>query len=203
MIIGRELLGQIKNIVIVAGCQRSGTTLVGNMLGCHRQAFLIDEDEGLYGWVEKCLFSDVQDDILTQNVFAAADHKYKFDHKRIKVFQGKRKLSPEIDTLVLKGPNLTYHFKELSQLKYNVQIVYPVRDPRAVVTSMDRLNHIDMVGNQIKRIESNAELTEMFSKELKLFQNSNLSKHQRRALVWKIKSGLYSEFQAAGLNCYV
>ncbi len=197
------MLGQIKNIIVIAGCQRSGTTLLGNMLGCHRQAFLIDEDNGLYNWVEECLFSKTEDKALTQSVFAESDHKYMGGHKRIEVFNGKRKLNPEIDTLVLKGPNLTYSYKGLADLPYNVQVVYPVRDPRAVVASMSRLEHIDMVGNQVKWMQKNPELAQEFNDEISVLSNLSLPIHERRALVWRIKSGLYTKFQAAGLNTFI
>ena len=197
------MLGQIKNILVVAGSQRSGTTLMGNILGCHRQAFVIDEDNGLYDWVEKCLFADKEDKALTQAVFAEADHKYKDGHKRIKVFKGKRKLLAEIDTLVLKAPNLTYSFEALSKLPFNVQIIYPVRDPRAVVASMEKLSHIDMVGNQVKWLNKTPGLPARFAKEIKLLSDPNEPIHRRRALVWKIKTGLYTEFQSVGLDPFI
>ena len=197
------MLGRIKNIIIVAGCQRSGTTLLGNILGCHRQALLIDEDDGLYNWVDNCLFSEHEDRELTQTVFASADHKYKPQHRRIRVFMGKRKLVREVDTLVLKAPNLTYSFEALSKLPYNVQVIYPVRDPRAVVASMGRLSHIDMVGNQVKWMEKTPGISSLFEAELERLKSLKDEIHLRRALVWKIKSGLYTEFQRVGLNPFI
>ena len=33
-------------ILIIAGCQRSGTTLTGQILGAHSKTFLVDEFDG-------------------------------------------------------------------------------------------------------------------------------------------------------------
>ncbi len=197
------MLGQIKTVIVVAGCQRSGTTLVGNILGCHRQALLVDEDNQLYEWVERCLLSGQDDPEFTESTFAQADEKYKGGHRRIHVVKGRRKLRPEIDTLVLKAPNLTYSFEALSKLPQNVQVVYPVRDPRAVVASMERLSHIDMVGNQVKWMEKSPQIAAMFGDEILKLADPSVPVHVRRAIVWQIKSGLFKAFETAGLNPFV
>ncbi|NNE57671.1 MAG: hypothetical protein HKN36_06145 [Hellea sp.] len=194
------MLTQIKKIVVVAGCQRSGTTLTAHMLGCHRQAFLIDEDDGLYNWVETCLFSGTNDEKLTNKVFAKADGKYKKNAKRIKVFGGQRKLAPEIDHLILKAPNLSYCFDKLKKLDIDVSIVFPIRDPRAVVASMEKLNHIDMVGNQIKRLKENPSVHKIFESDLKSLEKNQAHKHIQRAIIWRMKSGLAKNFEKVGLN---
>ena len=36
--------------VFVIGCQRSGTTLTGQILGAHPNAVLLDEPDGIYPW---------------------------------------------------------------------------------------------------------------------------------------------------------
>lgn len=38
----------IERVVAIVGCQRSGTTLTGQIVGAHPQAFLVDEFDGLY-----------------------------------------------------------------------------------------------------------------------------------------------------------
>lgn len=50
-----QMLNQIEKIVVIAGCQRSGTTLVGQVLGAHPKAILIDETDGLYDWFADAL----------------------------------------------------------------------------------------------------------------------------------------------------
>ena len=43
-----QIPNTIERITIVTGCQRSGTTLTGQILGAHPSAFLIDETDELY-----------------------------------------------------------------------------------------------------------------------------------------------------------
>jgi len=45
------------NAILIVGCQRSGTTLMAQILGAHPLAVMIDEDDGLYHWTD-ALFSE-------------------------------------------------------------------------------------------------------------------------------------------------
>ena len=121
---------------MIAGCQRSGTTLTGQIIGAHPKAMLIDEPDGLYNWFKNQDQMSGESGIMFQRLVEKADKKYRPRFKRLRKKDGK--LKPEIDHLVLKAPNLTYNFVKLSRLKKDVSILYPIRDPRSVVASMAR-----------------------------------------------------------------
>ncbi len=197
------MFDQIKTIIVIVGCQRSGTTLTGQILGGHDQAFLIDETDGLYKWFDSVGVNDLRGGKGLEELFIKADDKYKPKHARLVDLDGQKSLRPGIDHLVLKAPNLTYSYEKLAALNKDVRIVYPIRDPRAVVASMDRLSHIDMIGNQVKWMEKNDAICKDFADELKLFKNPETPVHIWRANVWKMKSGLYTRFENAGFDPFI
>jgi hypothetical protein len=45
------------DFILVVGCQRSGTTLMAQIIGAHPLAVMIDENDGLYNWTD-ALFSE-------------------------------------------------------------------------------------------------------------------------------------------------
>ena len=40
------------DFILIVGCQRSGTTLMAQIIGAHPSAVMIDEDDGLYRWTD-------------------------------------------------------------------------------------------------------------------------------------------------------
>ena len=128
-----------QQIVAVVGCQRSGTTLTGQILGAHPNAVLLDENEGLYPWFRAKLAGGQGLDRKFQAMLARVLKKYRNPWNKFGERGDKLRLLPHITTLVLKAPNLTYDYTALMNFPAPVSIVYPVRDPRSVVASMIRL----------------------------------------------------------------
>jgi len=197
----------VEKLIVVVGCQRSGTTLTGQILGAHPQCILIDEKDGLYKWYES--YENKLSNIETfQKMLVRADRKYSEIEKRTKPIsrtEGRSDscvLSSNVTTLVLKAPNLTYSFQSLAQFHIPVYVIYPIRDPRAVVSSMGKLGHIPFVENQIQWLTKNSELVKRFDTELKLLKSDTLDVISKRAIVWRIKSGLTSDFTNAGLPTF-
>ncbi len=189
-------LPSIRRLVAVIGCQRSGTTLVGGLLGAHRNAFLIDEYDGLYEWFAAQAAGDDQADALLADMLARASAKYATPHART----GAAGLGPAISHLVLKAPNLTYAREALARFPVQVSIIYPVRDPRAVVTSMARLSHIDFIGNQLRLLDDHPEMVHSFAEERGRLADATLGATARRATIWRLKSDLARWWGEAGLQ---
>ena len=63
-------------LIVVAGCQRSGTTLTGQILGAHSQTFLIDEPDGLYDWFDSWMDNADDQDALFIETILKASKKY-------------------------------------------------------------------------------------------------------------------------------
>ncbi len=185
------------HLIIVTGCQRSGTTLLGQMLGAHPNAFLIDEPDGLYPWfdsfIENESFSSNQfGELIERANLKYSDRKAKFDQKN--------GVLKNISHLVLKAPNLAYYFDQIASLKTTSTIVFPVRDVRAVASSMAKLPHIDMVANQIKWLKRNLVMAERHQNDLEKLQDPNRSQHIKRAIVWRIKTGIFNDYQIKKLK---
>ena len=66
----------------------------------------------------------------------------------------------------LEAPNLTYDDDAFVRLGSPATIVYPVRDPRAVVASMERLSDIDFVGNQVRLMTERPRIAERYADDL-------------------------------------
>ncbi|RBP50989.1 sulfotransferase [Arenicella xantha] len=200
------MLDAIKKIVVVVGCQRSGTTLTGQIVGSHPKAFLLDETDGVYEWFKEVSGDgEVNVDTL-YSVLLRAHDKYVqkrgiVGHLRENADCGSA--TTEITHLVLKVPNLTYEFERLSTLDIPVAAIYLVRDPRSVVRSMTRLSQIPMVENQIKLISAKPDLVSRFAVAYSKICSSNTSEHVKRALVWLIKSSLVGDFLNAGIPTMV
>ena len=199
------MLENIETVVAIVGCQRSGTTLTGQILGAHPNALLIDETDGLYQWFDQ-IQSNKTDTDSTKSIFRKADKKYTSNNKRLKQSstpssegENSFELSSQVTHLVLKAPNLTYSFSSLANLDIPVKVVYPVRDARAVVSSMEKLSHIPFVENQIRWINKSDVIAKRFANELVELSSSKISDNEKRTIVWKIKTGLASDFSNAGL----
>ncbi len=193
------MIDDVKRLVLVVGCQRSGTTLTGQILGAHENAVLIDEFEGLYPWFHALAGGASNLEALTADVLAKSISKYAKPAERFIQEDGQVRLADNVDTLVLKAPNLTYSFDAVSKLNIPAHIIYPIRDPRAVVASMQRLSHINFVENQMRLIRKTPDIESMFESEFRILDNANRAHHMRAAIIWRIKSGLAPEFRQRDL----
>lgn len=194
----------IKRIVVIAGCQRSGTTLVGQILGAHPDALMLDEPDGLYEWFNAEIRESPHAKNLLYKLINQSKSKYRSEHQKILSDAAGNPIGNlNLTHLILKAPNLTYNYKELPILNIPVSIIYPVRDPRSVVASMLKLKHIPMVENQIKLIRQNKELMVRFRDELTLLEDSEVRLYAKMALIWRIKTALYDRFLECGLPTFV
>ena len=188
-------------LVFVIGCQRSGTTLTGQILGAHPNAVLLDEDDDIYNWFKAISPTDPLNQGKLGPILGLAARKYQTPSSRFEVdIDGTTRLKPHVSHLVLKAPNLTYAWQKIASLSVNTGTIGLVRDPRAVVSSMAKLTHIPMVSNQINWIEQHPELTQELKADLALLRNANVADIIKRALVWKIKTSLIDRFWDAGLT---
>ncbi len=193
----------IKKIVVVAGCQRSGTTLVGQILGAHPKAVLIDEPDGLYSWFQAHCANEPNADSELRDMLARARVKYRPKQKRIKTnISGETSIMPNVTHVILKAPNLTFAYKKISKLDTPVSVVYPVRNPRSVLVSMAKLKHISMIERQTNFIKGRLDLANEFGDEIATLENVETPDHIKRAMIWSIKSCLFERFIDHGLLTY-
>ena len=195
------MLGTFRHLVVVTGCQRSGTTLLGQAIGAHPQAFMVDEPDGLYSWFHSLKSTGADTEEPWRRMVTAADTKYLKPHRRL-VADGADdppKFRDHITHLVLKAPNLVYEYDALASLGIKTNIIYPVRDPRSVVASMSKLTHIPMVRNQLALIGRHHSLATELADEMEMLADPDTPQHVKRAVVWRIKSGLQERFEARGL----
>lgn len=196
------MIGSVRHIVVVVGCQRSGTTLTGQILGTNPNAVLIDEFDGLYDWFHSVTDGAPGTDHLTSLMLKKSATKYQKPDDRIVSEGGNYMLSDNVDMLVLKAPNLTYDFNKLASMSERIDIIYPVRDPRAVVASMERLSNINFVDNQCRLIAQKPNIQAIRKQDLNVLNDQDQPDWIRAATVWKIKSGLAPEIQNAGLHVF-
>lgn len=193
------------NFVFIVGCQRTGTTLIGNILGAHPQAFLIDEPDGLYSWLE-AIFSNKNKDTINALFLECclkARNNYTMPHVKC---DDAGNISESVTHLILKAPNLTYSADRIAATFPNPFCVFTYRDIRDIVVSMSKLKIIPMVQNQLKRIKENPELSARHKQALLALEDSNTSPHQARAYIAKIKTELRSTFNHTNIRklevCY-
>jgi len=198
----QTMVESIQQIIAVVGCQRSGTTLTGQILGAHPHAVLIDEPDGLYPWFHSAAEGRADAHDLAGKMLRRASGKYRDPHSRFVKNGNHYTLDPGIRVLVFKAPNLSYDWRKLSSFPIPVSIVYPVRDPRAVVASMARLGHIDFTGNQRRLMEERPAIKSEFQAELHLLADDGLPSWLHHTIIWKIKSGLADEFRKHGLSVH-
>lgn len=190
--------GQALHLVVIVGCQRSGTTLLGQLLGAHRTALLVDEDEGAYDLLASILETEGLDRERAAPILAKADKKYKI-----------RRTSPQgeplesVRHLVLKLPNATAEVGALSGLPYPKSVVFSVRDVRDVVCSMNRLPHVPMLENQTARLGASPIVRERHAPALEKLRDPGVKKEVRQAIVWRIKTSFYADFAAPPLDALV
>lgn len=196
-----EALLSLKKLVFVVGCQRSGTTLTGLMMGAPDHAILIDEDDGLYDWFSAMSEGTPSADLLLSNVLERAVKKHQTNAPYLmRNAQGRTIASPTIQYAVLKAPNLTYAFNAIANLPIPRTVLYPVRDPRAVVASMRRLSHVKMVENQIRLLAANPEIERIFPSEIAILRAHESSDLTKQAMVWLIKSSLQKQFATTDIE---
>jgi hypothetical protein len=186
------------NSLLIVGCQRSGTTLVGHIIGSVNRCFLIDEFDGLYPWYNSCLSDENDTGSLLTDALKLASDKYTDARHLFKV-------PDELVgyTIVAKAPNLTYSYSQLKEHLPKPKIIFMVRDARAVVASMLALSEVDFVGNQLKLLSSKKVVTRKYQKDYLFLLDESKPKHQRMAMLWKIKTQLHKEFVDSHLNPYV
>lgn len=190
-----------RTFVFVIGCQRSGTTLAGQILGAHPRGVLLDETDGIYPWFDDLDPETAGDLPGLGPVLRRAGAKYSEAEARVR-FADPESLAPQVSHIVFKAPNLTYAFARIARLAVPVRIVALVRDPRAVVASMTKLAHIPMVENQMRRIEADPDLCARFHRELADLRRPDTGQHIKRAIIWRIKSGMGADFSALDLPCH-
>lgn len=197
------MLEQIEKIIIVVGCQRSGTTLLGHIMGAPKHALLLDETDvvtiqkngGYQNWIPKALNDSKFAYETLQDVLAKARLKYKRPDDRI-LDQGQQLvLAPTITQLVLKAPNLTYHFEDIAMFNKAVGVIYALRDPRSVVASMLKLDHINFVENQLSFIKEHPKIARRYEDDLLIMADPTKPRFIRNASLWKVKSSLYRDFE--------
>lgn len=185
-------------LIIIAGCQRSGTTLIGQILGAHPHTFLIDEPDGLYAWFDAWLNCRKDYLLLFDKTIKKAASKYSDS-------RGAYRQAEQLEnhTIVVKAPNLTYSFNELALIRPKPIIIYPVRDVRSVVASILKLDTVPIIENQTKRIIQNNNIAKIFEDELNMLNSQFVPQYIKAAIIWRIKTGLYQQFAKKGLNPFV
>ena len=185
-----DIWDAIERVIAIVGCQRSGTTLTGQIIGALPQAFLVDEPDGLYPWFHAETRGRDEAASLGGAMIESAKAKYRSGE------EGRD--CGGVTVLVLKAPNLTYDVDQLARLPAPVSIVYPVRDPRAVVASMGRLGHIDFIGNQLRLLNDRPGMRERFAAECRLIENETQPRWIRQAAIWDVKSSMGPDYRQAG-----
>ncbi|HEV2363483.1 MAG TPA: sulfotransferase [Caulobacteraceae bacterium] len=199
----RDSQSRSLQLIAIVGCQRSGTTLTGHILGAHPRAALLDEEDGLYDWFRAAAAGDADGGARFERLLALAARKYAEPATRfISMGEHRARLAPGVTRLILKAPNLTYDWTALADRPEPTRIVYPVRDPRAVSASMARLSHIDFIANQLELLDAHPQTASEFSAERACLADASLSPAARRAIIWRLKSGLAHKFEACGLSVF-
>lgn len=187
--------GKFLHPVFIVGCQRSGTTLLAQMIGANRQAILVDENEASME-LATSLLDGLEPSIENlQPWLLKAKAKYK--DGRAGEEDGPSK---DITHLVIKAPNATYEAGRFKQLPYRSTYLFPVRDSRDVVCSMARLAHVQMIQNQIRHIRRIPDAKARFSQDLDRLEKEDLPAHIKRAIIWRIKNSYADFFRAPPLH---
>lgn len=190
------MLQNLRKVVAVVGCQRSGTTLTGQILGAHPNAVMLDEPEGMYEWFDAATSGTKGHKKFLRRSLRMANRKYRPKHRRLKKKpEGGFEMRPGVSHLILKAPNLTYAFDQLSNLDLPAVAVFLVRDPRAVVASLGGLQRIPMVENQVSLIRKHPDIAVEFAAEVEEMSSPDTSDTVKRTHFWRIKSDLFRKFQ--------
>lgn len=181
------------NIIIVVGCQRSGTTLTAQILGSHPQAVMIDENDGLYAWTT-AVFNSIGTSQVNDLLLAACSNaSRKYQHSDLR-FTSSSRIRENIDHIVLKAPNLTYSYAQIQQYFSPAKIVYLQRDIRDVVASIMRLTNIPILANQIRFLQQAAHIQQQFPQQAAMIFDAMTPPHVKLALIAYIKMSLMDRF---------
>lgn len=183
------------DVVWILGCQRSGTTLVGSLLGAHPDVLLIDENEGAYRVASALLGASAIDETLAESLTLALA-KY-LDGRRpdvADVLAGRVRL-------LLKAPNCTFDHPQIAGLPGRHHVLFPLRDPRAVVASMLRLVEVPMIANQHRRLSQSAHAMKRHADDIASLADEALALHVRAARLWRIKTAEVAEIERGPLPC--
>jgi hypothetical protein len=173
--------------VFVVGCQRSGTTLMGNMLGAHPAAILIDEDEGVYRLVSSIAEGEDTEPVL-QSLLPRA---------RLKYADFRRAQSATPSHVVLKAPNATFLVEALRRSTLPLSFLFAARSASEVVNSILGLTDVPMIENQRRRLAAEPAMASRFAREIALLGDPAIDAHAKAATIWRVKTGFYREFCAS------
>jgi protein-tyrosine sulfotransferase len=162
-----------KHLVLVLGCQRSGTTLTYLILNSHPQIKGIDETESNYSFPHQSfLYRHTKNNCLA----------------------------------CLKLPNQTFNFKYITQHFPQAKIIWPVRNPYMVISSMRSFiiegkkkqgNWLDFyVKEELIGLSS-------FLPDILALDLDNLDKVSLAAHLWNYKNIALEKYQKSGLNTFV
>ena len=187
----------MRRMVFVVGCQRSGTTLTGQILGAHPNAVLIDEPDGSMRWMRATFESGASPTASLQRwrSLRSARANYKNPRERFTLLGRVRK---QISHLILKSPNLTFFSRQIAARYPGSPVVYLVRDVRDVVASVSHTRP-EILESQTERIRARPELFERFPKETELLFDPGTPAYARTAAMAVIKMSLGEDFQRVGL----
>lgn len=182
----------LPRFVAVVGCQRSGTTLLSQMIGAHPSALLVDETDDLYE--EIALIFHARDERARNDLIGALCQRAAMKYRTIDA------LSPGRGTVVvLQAPNLTWGHVEIANRLPDARVVYMLRDVRGVVASMQHLPQIPFVENQIKFFRRAGFIEKEFPDLWAKLMDGSVSKPVKMALVARIKMSLAQNFESAGV----
>lgn len=195
------MLGNIRKIVVVAGCQRSGVLLVGQIIGAHPDTVLLEEQDGAGTWFRAHLAGDANAPELLREVLSRAAGKYRPRQQRIvqATAEAKPAIRHNVTHLVLQVPDLMYQYAALARSDTPVSVVMPVRDPRAVVASMMKFGGIRLVDDHVRAIRNDAALAAEHIDELARLDDGTEPPHARMAAMWRLATSLYGRFLDSGL----
>lgn len=192
-------------LVFVVGCQRSGTTLTGQILGAHPHAVMIDEQDGLYDFLDALFDGDPAIDAKFQRLLKKASAKYPNIKKRFRPGPDEDRLvlRDTITHLVFKAPNATYFPDKIADLPQKTAIIYPVRDPRSVVGSMAKVDFWPMIRKQSEWMQRSNAFKSRFKAEYEVLTDEAVPPHIKRAVIWRVKSDKAAFFREFAHEPYV
>lgn len=193
-----DMISNLK-IVFVVGCQRTGTTLIGNILGAHPDAFLIDETNEVYPWIEAVFSGEDESRVNSLLKTCCQSARKNYREPDIKC-DASGNLSTHVTHLILKTPNLTYSADKIAEFFPGQYCIFAYRDIRDVVVSMSKLDWIPMVKNQLGRIHKHPKLNNYYKEAISALENPLTQPHQARAYVGMIKTDLRKTFNHAEIN---